>query len=423
MASALTLQLWVGPVVAEPAPREVVEALTQAQVTCSATGKSGFDLTFAVSTTSSITTRLLPAGYFDPPHRVIIAVNFRGSTTVLIDGVITHQEMVGSDEPGRSVLSIKGEDLTRLMDLVDLSGLPYPAMPAEARVAVMLAKYTAVYGVVPLVVPSVLLFVPAPTEQVPTQAGTDLSYIRQLADQVGYSFFLQAGPTPGMSLAYWGPMLRTSIPFLPDPPDVAIDRDGRSNVESLQFAFDGFAKTQYVVLVQVPGSPVPIPVPVPDVTPLSPPLGAKQPVPLKVSPLRGFGKYNPVQAAAIGLARAAADANVVSGQGTLDVSRYGAVLNARTMLTVRGAGMTFDGQYYVDTVTHTVTPGSYKQSFTLTRNALIAGNGPVADIGSYLASPVQQLAGLASSAAAAPPGSPFSHGAAAGPALPASPAP
>ena len=43
-------------------------------------------------------------------------------------------------------------------------------------------------------------------------------------------------------------MLRTAIPFLPTPPPIAIDWDGASNVESLQFSFDGFAKTQWVVL-------------------------------------------------------------------------------------------------------------------------------------------------------------------------------
>ena len=37
---------------------------------------------------------------------------------------------------------------------------------------------------------------------------------------------------------------------------------------------------------------------------------------------------------------------------------------------------TFDGMYYVDSVTHTLKPGEYKQSFVLKRNALIA-NLPV----------------------------------------------
>ena len=46
---------------------------------------------------------------------------------MLMDGVITHHEMAPSDEPGKSVLSVKGEDLTRMMDLIDMTGFPYPA--------------------------------------------------------------------------------------------------------------------------------------------------------------------------------------------------------------------------------------------------------------------------------------------------------
>jgi hypothetical protein len=159
-----------------------------------------------------------------------------------------------------------------------------------------------------------------------------------------------------------------------------------------------------VVLIQIPDVPVPIPIPVPDVTPLSPPMGQKDPMPLKVSPLTGLGGYSPIEAAVIALGKTADAANVVSGQGTLDVLRYGEILNPRTVVEVRGAGITYDGDYFVSTVSHTIKPGSYKQSFTLVRNRLIAG-------GSSLPSPFgvgQQLPGFASGPPLplAPPGIP-----------------
>jgi hypothetical protein len=398
VASDVTLSLLIGPVRPAPAPRAVMQSLTSATVTVSATGKSGFDLSFAVSKGSPLVTDLLPSGYFDPPTRVIIVATMAGTATVLMDGVITMQEMVPSDEPGKSVLSVKGDDLTRMLDLIDLSGFPWPAMPAEARVALAIAKYAPIYGIVPLVMPSVLIDVPNPLTEIPVQRGTDLKYIQTLADRVGYVFFLQPGPAPGMNLAYWGPMLRTAIPFLPVPPPIAIDWDGKSNVESLQFSFDGFAKTQWVVIIQVDS--VPVPIPVPDVNPISPPLGQKSPIPLKISPMPGLAKYNPIQAAGIALAKAASTANVVSGSGTLDVLRYGSILPARTVVEVRGAGITFDGQYFVDGTTHTIKPGSYKQNFTLSRNALIAGGGnPL----SYAASAATELGGFVASAAPPPP--------------------
>ena len=50
--------------------------------------------------------------------------------------------------------------------------------------------------------------------------------------------------------------------------------------------------------------------------------------------------------------------------------RYGRVLKARQLVGVRGAGPAFDGLHYVDSVTHNIARGQYKQSFTLKRNAL-----------------------------------------------------
>ena len=52
--------------------------------------------------------------------------------------------------------------------------------------------------------------------------------------------------------------------------------------------------------------------------------------------------------------------------------RYGQILNARQLVGVRGAGPGFDGLHYVDSATHKIQAGQYKQSFTLKRNALIS---------------------------------------------------
>lgn len=417
MPSDITLGLLVG-MAKEPAPQQVLESLTQAQVSIAAKGKSGFDLSFAVSKTSPILTDLLPSGYFDPPTRIIITVTIRGQQSVLMDGVITTQEMVPSDEAGKSVLSLKGEDVSRMMDLVDLSGFPFFCLPAEARVALMLAKYIPFFGIIPVIVPSVLIDIPNPLMLIPAQSGTDLEYIEQLAHTVGYTFFVQPGPSPGANLAYWGPMLRTQIPFLPQPDPIAIDWDGRSNVESLQFGFDGFQKTLWVILIQASTLlPVPIPIPVPDVNPLSPPLGRKSPVPLKVSPIRGLAKYNPIQAAGIALGQAAESANIIKGQGSLDVLRYGAILPARTVIEVRGAGITYDGKYFVESTSHTIKPGSYKQNFTLTRNALIADTGSIASL-LPAASPPQALSSFAPAGPAAVPAGPLGVSLPGGPALP-----
>jgi hypothetical protein len=378
----------IGPMTVEEAPRSVMEALTSVSVTAGSGGNSNssFSLSFATSKQSELITDLLPGGYFDPPSRVVISATLNGATTVLMDGIITSQEVVPSDESGKSQLSIKGDDLTKIIDLIDWSGIiPYPAMPAEARILLMLAKYMPLYGIVPMVIPSVLLFVDNPVERIDSQTGTDLAYIKALAERAGYTFFIVPGPVAGASVAYWGPKLRASIPFLPTPTPFAIDWDGSSNVESLQFSFDGFQNVQYVVMYKVSELPVPLPIPVPGITPLSPPLGSKIPFPLNWQQIE-LSPYNPIQAAAVALARAADASYGISGNGTLDVLRYGEILNPRTVVQVQGAGQTFDGDYFVDSVTHTIKPGSYKQNFSLIRNAL-AGAG----IGLGPFSAVQQL--------------------------------
>ena len=54
------------------------------------------------------------------------------------------------------------------------------------------------------------------------------------------------------------------------------------------------------------------------------------------------------------------------------MTRYGGVLRARELVGVRGAGPAFDGLYYVQSVTHKIKRGEYKQNFTLTRNGLVS---------------------------------------------------
>jgi hypothetical protein len=361
-----TLSLMIGGIAPRPVPKPVIDALTGVQVKTAATGKSGFQLAFATSKSSPLLTTLLPRGYFDPPSRVIVTVTFRGTPTVLMDGVITRHELTPSNDPGGSKLTITGEDVSRMMDVIDFSGFPWAAMPAEARVALMVAKY-AMYGIVPRVMPSVLLDFPNPLEEIPSQIGTDLAYINALAKTVGYVFYIEPSPRPGVNLAYWGPAIKVGVP----QPAITVNSDGASNVETLSFSFDGFAKTIFVIVIQEPVSKFPIPIPIPDVNPLQPPLGIKPPIPLKISPLRGMAKFSPLQAAAVGLAKAARSADVISGSGTLDVVRYGRVLKARQLVGVRGAGLAYDGFYYVDSVTHDIRRGQYRQSFSLTRNATI----------------------------------------------------
>lgn len=367
MVEGIHLSLLIGPAVPVPVGRDVIEALVRVRVTQSVDGPAGvFQLTFTLPKDSPLQTLfLVTSGAAIPIVRVVLIATVHGTAEVLMDGVMTHHE-VSPGEGGQSTLTVTGEDLSKVMDLIALDGLPFPAMPPFARVGAMLAKY-APLGVVPMVLPSVLLDVPNPLRRIPGQRGTDLAYIRQLAARAGYVFYVDPGPAPGTSTAYWGPEIKVG----PPQPALNIDLDAHTNVESLSFSYDAQSAELPILMIHQRETRATIPIPVPPITPLNPPLGAVPPIPRKITPIR-TARMNPVQAAAIGLARAAKSAEVVTANGSLDVVRYGRVLRARRLVGVRGAGPAFDGLHYVKSVTHNIERGSYKQDFTLSRNGLVS---------------------------------------------------
>ena len=368
MPGGIQLALRIGPVPIA-APREVVNALVKVSVQEGSGGtQSGFELVFELPARSPLRTLFLLAGGGGglPLLRIVLAVTINGATRSVIDGVTTNVE-TQPGEGGVGRLVVKGKDLSALMDIVELPGIPFPAMPPSARVLVVLAKYAAL-GVIPTVIPSILDIPPLPTARIPQQRGSDLAYVRRLAGEVGYVFYLEPGPEPGTSIAYWGPEIRVGEP----QPALTTGMDAHSNVEQLSFTFDKERKKLPIVFFQEPTSKLPIGIPIPDVTPLNPPLGLVPPLPPKVEMLNDTAHLAPAEALMRGIAFAGQNSDSVFGTGHLDVARYGRLLRARRLVGVRGAGVPFDGLYYVRSVTHEIERGAYKQSFSLARNGLVS---------------------------------------------------
>jgi len=372
LAKGIQLTLLVGAVVPVPVPRAVLEALDSVEVRTASGQPSGFRLTFQITARSELNTVFLiaaggNASIFTPPLRVMLVVTLNGTPQPLFDGVMTNAQVRAGTAGAAGALVVTGEDLTRVMDTQDLSGLPFPAMPIEARVALLCAKY-APFGIIPLVIPILFPDVQIPIDKIPAQQGTDLAYIRELAGKVGYVFYIEPGPVAGTNVAYFGPEIKIGVP----QPALNLDMDALTNVESLSFTFDPTTGVLPIVFIQNPLTRVPIPIPIPNLNPLQPPLGAL-PAPIaKLTILKDTAKLNPMQALSRGLAEAAKSQDAVSGEGSLDVLRYGRPLKARGLVGVRGAGVAYDGLYYVDSVTSTLRRGEFKQDFRLTRNGLIS---------------------------------------------------
>jgi len=368
MLQGIHLTLLIGPLVPIPAPQSVIDALVSAKVT-SGTDRSGFQLTFAVSRRSPLLATMLPAGYFDPMvTRVILIVTLGGFPHVIMDGIVTQQELTPSSEPGQSTLTITGSDLSVLMDVIEIVR-PFPAMNDTLQLYAILAPYAA-FGITPVVLPSLFTSFLPPTEEIDSQTRTDLEHIKTLADENGYVFYVDPGPLPGQSIAYFGPNIRIPVP----QPALTINLDAETNVESLSFSLDGLAKEVMIVTILDPiTGKIPIPLPIPNISVFQPPLGLRPTPPAKIKFSKNVANKKPPEVLKLVVGRLLkGSTNAITVSGTLDVLRYGHVLRSRLLVGVRGAGLAYDGLYYVDSVTHDLKRGEYKQSFQLSRDGLIS---------------------------------------------------
>jgi len=355
--SIRTLSLLVGAHSPVPVPRVVSDALERVDLDSPIGERATFRLTFRVDDPTLPERFLLDSG--DLLRLVLVLDEGRGAS-VVFDGVMAVHTLSTSVD-GNPVLVVSGEDLTLLMDLIEVER-PCPALPVDTRVQVLLAAYAA-FGIVPLVVPPPFPSIPIPTERIPHQQGTDYGYIRALADAVGFRFTLDPGPAPASSLAYWGPEPRADR----SRPALSIDFGRSANIETLQLSFDANQRVLPEAFVLQPESKTVIPVPVPDIAAIAPPLGAVVPPAHRHRRLRDTAKLTAAEAAAALLAKDARSAEAMTGHGTLNVGRSRVRLRAGAIVEVHGAAKPFNGLFEVSRVRDTVTPGSHSQAFELAR--------------------------------------------------------
>ncbi|MEL7044952.1 MAG: hypothetical protein AAGL66_08025, partial [Pseudomonadota bacterium] len=174
------LALMLGPAVPLPAPPGVMEALESIQVSTNDTGRSGFQITLRVGRgrTDVIDYGLQLGPLLQPFSRMVLIVSFGGLPEVLMDGVITNQQLSPGNEPGTSTLTVTGEDVSVMMDMEERS-VEHPAQPEMVIAAKLIATYPQ-FGLIPMVIPPPSLDMPIPTERIPVQQATDLEYQPEL---------------------------------------------------------------------------------------------------------------------------------------------------------------------------------------------------------------------------------------------------
>lgn len=355
----IRLQLLIGPTVPLPAPYPLVDALVGLEVTNRDSDFDGFRISFSLGKDTLLDYSLLASGLLDPPSRVIIMVFIGVLPQILIDGIITNHQFAPSNRPGESTLHVFGKDISVKLSLEEKSAT-YPNQPDSVIVTRLLAAY-ATLGLVPLVTPTT--DVPIQIDRVPSQQGTDLAYIRELARRNGFVFYIEPTPVPGVNRAYWGLDNRLGVP----QPALTMNMGADTNVDNpITFSYDALGPAQPRVTIVEPFTKMTIAIPVP--SSLSPPLSLRPAQSLRTTLPRDSANLNPIQAGLRAASSAAQSSDAVTGSGEVDAVRYGQALRARKLVGVRGVGFSYDGTYYVREVTHRIRRGEYKQSFSLTRD-------------------------------------------------------
>jgi hypothetical protein len=377
----ISFRMKIGEGRPETAKPELNEALQKVEVTHGDEGVSAFQLSFQIG-----------RGRFDlddyalvqnlslrPFNRVQLIVYVGLTEHVLMDGIITDHEFSPSNEPGASTLTVTGSDVSLMMDLEERSQKRDNLDHKEIVRSIIKDPKYADYGFEPDIPPKL----PKPTnpardkdDGTNTQPNnmTDLRYIQDLAANYGFVTYVQSckrqGLRPGteefFNKFYWGPPKREDV----RQGVISFNMGPHTNTDSISFRFNSLAP-KAVAFTCKDGERDPI-----RTSTLEPPL-AKQITPPKLPRqlvFSGNSKDLPCSEAER-LAQGQFDKSmqeVVTASGELDALRYGEILEPRRLVDVRGVGFSYDGSYYVKSVTHSIDVhgGTYRQSFSLTREGL-----------------------------------------------------
>jgi len=356
------LTLLMGPKIPVPAPFSIAEALTSVEVTHDDSGPSGFQLTFQIGRSGPLDLvdyGLLTNPLIRPFTRVVLLVRFAIAPQVLMDGIITQMQLSPSEEPGASTLTVTGEDVSVMMDLEDKPGQLPPALPDYGLVGTIVGKYLE-YGLKPPEPPlnDAALNPRNPLKELTVQPPmTDRAFLQTLAQLYGFLFYVTPGPLPLFSQVHWGPPEKLSIP----QGRLSVNMGSATNVDSISFRFNPMLRQQVSFVEDDKEQTLSKTSAAQSIVPL-----ASDPAPPKRKIALTDGDKSRAKTKAQGMVDKSSN-DVVTATGQLDTLRYNGLLNPRSLIGLRGAGKTYDGLYYVKTVTHSIGKGRYTQSFTLSR--------------------------------------------------------
>lgn len=357
----MRMLLWVGPKLPQLAPPEIASALTAVEITSDVSDGDGFQVTFRVGQSQLGDFELVRSELIAPFSRMRIGILLAGQPTILADGVITHHQLVSQREPGVADLIVMGRDLGVMLDLKERR-VSYQN-ETDFNIAQRILQSYIQLGIRTQIVNDTdgkdRKKGPSSTDLIRNQLGTDLAFLRELAQRYGFVFYIEPTDLSG-STAYFGPQIRSGeiLPALSTNPNSA------SNVSSLQFTQNAFMPaTASGFRLDESKSTVPVSASEPNRAALS-----QSPLKPRRELLHyGLAKYDQERASVAIRSMVTQNADAVTAEGQLETVRYGAILRPHRLVRVADAGDSYDGQYYVRRVTHRIQRDQYTQSFSLSR--------------------------------------------------------
>lgn len=263
------LSLWIGQGIARPASLQVMEALVSAEIAVSDRERSGFEMVFDAKRAEALAGvhPIAQEPGLKAGARVVLMATLGVVPKVLMDGIVETAEMKPPETGGTAKLTVRGKDLSFLMDREEREAM-HPAQGPGEIALLILARY-AQHGVIPSVIPPASAERPNPVDRVPMQRGTDYAFLKELAERYDRVFTMIPGPAPLTSTAYWGPPQRIGAP----QKAITADMGPETNVSNLSFENAASEAANVEGQVQDPQSGQAAPVR--SVAPLRPPLALR----------------------------------------------------------------------------------------------------------------------------------------------------
>jgi phage protein D len=290
----------------------------------------------------------------------------------IFDGYVTSFDFDLGSETGDSRIEVAGMDTSVLMSLEEKIATWKDMSDSD-----IVQQIVGGYGVALRADATATVHQESDTTIV--QRGSDIRFVRELAERNGVEFYFESDANSGAVTAYFRPPQLDGTP----QPDLAVQFGDQSNLRSFAAHLSG-QRPLAVKIEQIDVSQNGVATAQASSIKLTE-LGASDADELIGGPLNSLVSPKETQAQMLILGPPTSNATemqtipqsvrdeagwFITARGEINSEAYQAVLRPHRLVLVKGAGNAYSGKYYVTRVTHELSgDGTYTQTFEARRNA------------------------------------------------------